>query len=132
MVFNRFWRADPARARTTGGTGLGLAISLEDARLHNGWLQAWGAPGEGSCFRLTLPRQAGTTLESSPLPLNPLIGDVLAARPAHHPGLPVASGVEPETAILRRVRAAAGTSTAHDDATPSGERPAAAGVRGTP
>ena len=43
LVFNRFWRADPARARTTGGTGLGLAIALEDARLHGGWLQAWGA-----------------------------------------------------------------------------------------
>ena len=40
LVFNRFWRADPARARTTGGTGLGLAISLEDARLHGGWLEA--------------------------------------------------------------------------------------------
>ena len=58
-VFTRFWRADPARARTTGGTGLGLSISLEDARLHNGWLQAWGEPGEGSRFRLTLPRRAG-------------------------------------------------------------------------
>ncbi len=44
LVFNRFWRADPARARTTGGTGLGLAIALEDARLHHGWLQAWGSP----------------------------------------------------------------------------------------
>ncbi len=72
MVFNRFWRADPARARTTGGTGLGLAISLEDARLHNGWLQAWGTSGEGSCFRLTLPVEAGVDIESSPLPLNPL------------------------------------------------------------
>ena len=58
-MFNRFWRADPARARTTGGTGLGLAISLEDARLHDGWLQAWGEPGEGSCFRLTLPATRG-------------------------------------------------------------------------
>ena len=48
MVFDRFWRADPARARTTGGTGLGLAIALEDARLHNGWLQAWGECGKGS------------------------------------------------------------------------------------
>ncbi|HEU5043727.1 MAG TPA: MtrAB system histidine kinase MtrB [Nocardioidaceae bacterium] len=71
MVFNRFWRADPARARTTGGTGLGLAISLEDARLHGGWLQAWGEPGNGAQFRLTLPRRAGDPLESSPLPLTP-------------------------------------------------------------
>ncbi|MFN8046733.1 MAG: MtrAB system histidine kinase MtrB [Dermatophilaceae bacterium] len=69
LVFNRFWRADPARARTTGGTGLGLAIALEDARLHNGWLQAWGKPGAGSRFRLTLPRLAGAAIEGSPLPL---------------------------------------------------------------
>ena len=55
MVFNRFWRADPARARTSGGTGLGLSISLEDTHLHGGWLQAWGRPGEGAQFRLTLP-----------------------------------------------------------------------------
>jgi two-component system sensor histidine kinase MtrB len=71
MVFNRFWRSDPARARTTGGTGLGLAISREDARLHAGWLHAWGAPGAGSCFRLTLPRHSGMPIESSPLPLRP-------------------------------------------------------------
>jgi two-component system sensor histidine kinase MtrB len=71
MVFNRFWRADPARARTTGGTGLGLAIALEDAHLHGGWLQVWGEPGEGANFRLTLPRRAGTPLTVSPLPLVP-------------------------------------------------------------
>ncbi len=71
MVFNRFWRADPARARTTGGTGLGLAIALEDARLHGGWLQAWGTPGGGAQFRLTLPRRAGDPLTHSPLPLVP-------------------------------------------------------------
>ena len=70
-VFDRFWRADPARARTTGGSGLGLAISLEDARLHGGWLQAWGEPGKGSVFRLTLPRVAGQKLAGSPLPLGP-------------------------------------------------------------
>ena len=70
-VFDRFWRADPARARTTGGTGLGLAISLEDARLHGGWLQAWGERGKGSVFRLTLPRVAGQALVGSPLPLGP-------------------------------------------------------------
>jgi two-component system sensor histidine kinase MtrB len=70
LVFNRFWRADPARARTSGGTGLGLAIALEDARLHGGWLQATGRPGQGSVFRLTLPREAGRTLTSSPIELD--------------------------------------------------------------
>ncbi|MGA5134608.1 MtrAB system histidine kinase MtrB [Streptomyces olivoreticuli] len=70
-VFNRFWRADPARARTTGGTGLGLSIAVEDARLHGGWLQAWGEPGGGSQFRLTLPSTAGDTLRGSPIPLEP-------------------------------------------------------------
>ena len=71
MVFNRFWRADPARARTSGGTGLGLSISLEDTHLHGGWLQAWGRPGEGAQFRLTLPRRVGGVLRQSPLPLVP-------------------------------------------------------------
>jgi two-component system, OmpR family, sensor histidine kinase MtrB len=71
LVFDRFWRADPARARTTGGTGLGLAIALEDSRLHGGWLEAWGEVGRGSVFRLTLPRTAGGELAGSPLPLAP-------------------------------------------------------------
>jgi two-component system, OmpR family, sensor histidine kinase MtrB len=70
-VFERFWRADPARARTTGGTGLGLAIALEDARLHGGWLQAWGEQNKGSVFRLTVPRLAGGQFAGSPLPLVP-------------------------------------------------------------
>ncbi|UWZ60150.1 HAMP domain-containing histidine kinase [Dactylosporangium aurantiacum] len=71
LVFNRFWRADPSRARQTGGTGLGLSISLEDARLHGGWLEAWGAPGKGAQFRLTLPVRSGDRLVSSPLRLVP-------------------------------------------------------------
>jgi len=70
-VFNRFWRADPSRVRRSGGTGLGLAIALEDAKLHGGRLDCWGSPGEGSCFRLTIPRRRGGTLTSSPLPLTP-------------------------------------------------------------
>jgi two-component system sensor histidine kinase MtrB len=83
LVFERFWRADPARARTTGGTGLGLAIALEDARLHGGWLQAWGERGKGSVFRLTVPRVAGQAIAGSPLPLEPdepeLVTSVLEA-----------------------------------------------------
>ncbi|MBV8541932.1 MAG: HAMP domain-containing histidine kinase [Pseudonocardiales bacterium] len=71
LVFTRFWRGDPSRDRRTGGTGLGLSISLEDARLHGGWLQAWGEPGWGSAFRLTLPRSRDTVLTGSPLPLGP-------------------------------------------------------------
>ncbi len=72
LVFDRFWRADPARARGTGGTGLGLSISSEDAGLHGGWLQAWGRPGMGAQFRLSLPRVAGQELRGSPLPLLPV------------------------------------------------------------
>jgi len=71
MVFHRFWRADESRNRVGGGTGLGLAISIEDARLHRGWLEAWGRPGEGAQFRLTLPRTQDVVLEDSPLPLEP-------------------------------------------------------------
>jgi two-component system sensor histidine kinase MtrB len=76
LAFDRFWRADPARARTSGGTGLGLAIALEDARLHGGWLEAWGEPGKGSVFRMTLPRTVGGELQGSPLPLSPYPADV--------------------------------------------------------
>jgi two-component system sensor histidine kinase MtrB len=81
LVFDRFWRADPARARTSGGTGLGLSIALEDARIHGGWLEAWGEPGRGSVFRLTLPRAAGLEFSGSPLPLGPDEAG-LADRPA--------------------------------------------------
>ncbi len=86
LVFTRFWRADPARARTTGGTGLGLAIALEDARLHAGRLEAWGSRGQGSCFRLTLPRQADATITTSPLPLSPLTSRAAVAALADSTG----------------------------------------------
>ncbi|MDO4254146.1 MAG: MtrAB system histidine kinase MtrB [Kocuria sp.] len=78
-VFDRFWRADPARARTTGGTGLGLSIAVEDTRLHGGRLDAWGAPGQGACFRLTLPLLRSRPLngdDPSPVHLPPY-GDEL-------------------------------------------------------
>ena len=79
-VFDRFWRADPSRARTLGGTGLGLSISAEDARLHDGWLQAWGREGEGAVFRLTIPRRPGAVLSRSPLLLErPFDGSAAAA-----------------------------------------------------
>ncbi len=70
-VFDRFWRADPSRQRSTGGTGLGLAIALEDATVHGGVLEVWSEPGAGTCFRLTIPRQRGEPLGISPLGLPP-------------------------------------------------------------
>ena len=70
-VFRRFWRADPSRVRSTGGTGLGLAIAQEDAKLHGGELDAWGAPGGGAQFRLVLPVRPGGPLHDAPLRLRP-------------------------------------------------------------
>jgi two-component system sensor histidine kinase MtrB len=70
-IFDRFWRADPSRQRTIGGTGLGLAISREDTALHDGLLDVWSEFGEGTCFRLTLPRFKGGRFTVSPLDLPP-------------------------------------------------------------
>ncbi len=68
-VFDRFWRADSARARTMGGTGLGLSIAREDAVLHEGRLEVWGQPGKGASFRLLLPRTSQGLGSNAPLPL---------------------------------------------------------------
>lgn len=114
-VFNRFWRADPARARTTGGTGLGLSIAVEDARLHGGWLQAWGEPGGGSQFRLTLPRTAGETLRGSPIPLEP--EDSRRNRGLDETGQPRAGAARKTSTIPVQTRAA----QAADSAVPAPE-----------
>ncbi len=63
QVFERFWRADPSRARDTGGAGLGLAIAAEDVALHHGLLRAVSNSAGGSTFRVWLPRQ-GTDLST--------------------------------------------------------------------
>jgi two-component system sensor histidine kinase MtrB len=70
-LFDRFWRADPSRARTSGGTGLGLSIALEDAKLHQGQLLAWGKPHQGAHFVLTLPKLLGNSVQSFPIALEP-------------------------------------------------------------
>jgi two-component system sensor histidine kinase MtrB len=70
-VFDRFWRADPARKRTLGGTGLGLSISIEDAKLHSGDLAAWAAPGKGAHFVLTLPIRPNLEIVDPPIKAGP-------------------------------------------------------------
>jgi two-component system sensor histidine kinase MtrB len=81
QLFNRFWRADPARARHIGGTGLGLAISQEDVRLHQGWIHAWGRLGQGAQFRVVLPRETDVVLTYSPIPLIPLDAEPDGGKP---------------------------------------------------
>jgi len=57
-VFDRFWRGDRARGRSTGGSGLGLAIARQLVRAHGGTIRAESAAGVGSTFTVTLPRPA--------------------------------------------------------------------------
>nr|WP_246314718.1 ATP-binding protein [Kineococcus aurantiacus] len=54
-IFERFYRVDPARSRSTGGTGLGLSIVKHIAGNHGGDVKVWSAEGEGSTFTLRLP-----------------------------------------------------------------------------
>lgn len=109
LAFNRFWRSDPSRVRRSGGSGLGLAISVEDARLHGGKLDAWGEPGVGASFRLTLPLVRGRKVVGSPLPLRPA-----ARRRARRP--------EPnEVEELVDMEAAAQEEPIADTAMPNGE-----------
>jgi two-component system, OmpR family, sensor histidine kinase SenX3 len=55
-IFERFYRVDPARHRSTGGTGLGLSIVKHVAATHGGDVRVWSLPGQGSTFTLALPR----------------------------------------------------------------------------
>jgi signal transduction histidine kinase len=55
FVFERFYRADPSRARATGGAGLGLAIVKQLVEAHGGQVWAKSRSGTGSVFGFTLP-----------------------------------------------------------------------------
>jgi len=57
-IFDRFYRADPARSRDSGGAGLGLCIARTIAEVHGGRIEVVSTPGEGSTFTLRLPLRA--------------------------------------------------------------------------
>lgn len=70
-IFERFYRVDPARHRSTGGTGLGLSIVKHVAASHGGKVDVWSVEGQGSTFTLTLPRKPGPLVTGEPLPPMP-------------------------------------------------------------
>ena len=63
-IFERFYRVDPARHRSTGGTGLGLSIVKHVAATHSGEVRAWSVEGQGSTFTLIMPRGSETPSET--------------------------------------------------------------------
>jgi signal transduction histidine kinase len=63
-VFERFYRADPSRARATGGAGLGLALVKQFVTAHGGRVEVASTPGAGSCFSFTLPAAQATTVST--------------------------------------------------------------------
>lgn len=58
-IFERFYRADPSRTRTTGGSGIGLAIVQELVSVMGGRVEVASDPGRGSAFRVILPAAPG-------------------------------------------------------------------------
>ena len=62
-VFERFYRTDSSRARTSGGTGLGLSIVDSLTRAHGGTVTVISPPGAGCTFRVTIPRLADVPAE---------------------------------------------------------------------
>ena len=64
-IFERFYRADPSRSRSTGGTGLGLAIVKHVANNHRGDIQVFSKPGFGSTFTLLLPIYVSENLNNN-------------------------------------------------------------------
>jgi two-component system sensor histidine kinase SenX3 len=62
-VFERFYRTDQARSRTTGGTGLGLSIVKHTINNHGGDVRVWSKPGKGSTFTIRIPIAEDLSLE---------------------------------------------------------------------
>lgn len=67
-VFERFYRVDGARARSTGGTGLGLAIVKHIVQSHGGEVRVWSQPRRGSTFTIRIPAAGAHAAAQPPIP----------------------------------------------------------------
>lgn len=80
-IFERFYRVDPARHRSTGGTGLGLSIVKHVAATHGGEVRVWSVEGQGSTFTLSLPQHPEYDAEATSSPAPSRLVDPDAAEP---------------------------------------------------
>ena len=92
-IFERFYRIDPARHRSTGGTGLGLSIVKHVAASHGGEVRVWSVEGQGSTFTLSLPRRATDPPSSGSVPAGHQVEPV--AGPPPSPVVPAPSAPVP-------------------------------------
>ena len=81
-AFERFYRADPSRARESGGSGLGLAIVAAITEAHGGHAEVQTAPGEGATFRIWIPKTGAPASVPETLP-DPEFENLPEAEPAN-------------------------------------------------
>jgi hypothetical protein len=95
-VFERFWRSDPSRTRSSGGAGLGLSIVAAIADAHGGKAEVQSAAGQGSTFRVRLPHVA--PMHVPPMDAAPTnVGPPAAGADVHDPGtVPVTDLDDPD------------------------------------
>jgi len=80
-AFERFYRADPSRARESGGAGLGLAIVAAITEAHGGRAEVDTAPGEGATFRIRIPREGAAPTPPAPEPEAEPVADLVPEMP---------------------------------------------------
>jgi two-component system, OmpR family, sensor histidine kinase SenX3 len=110
-IFERFYRVDPARHRSTGGTGLGLSIVKHVAASHGGAIAVWSVEGEGSTFTIRLPLRGDTASGEPGMTATMLPAQFAAQHPtaqqptAQQPTAQHPTGPQPDATVVRQKEA---------------------------